>query len=407
VRAAYGLPCLGWWALAGGAFAAERAPVAVVPAQDPDDPRVVAAVWAIRSALEGSTDVTAVSVADRLGDDREGPAEAGGAALAEGRQAFGDLDLERAARALETAARLLEPLEGQRADAVEALDLLAQTRAASRDEMGAAAAYRRLVVLDPGFEPDVDALGPTVAKAWRSAAAAPAGPPAGALRIESSMAPAAVFIAGRFVGVTPHMISRPGTAPLTVELRADGFAPWRRVLTLRPGSSAAIEPALEPLGRSPLLFDIVEKLPEQMDRETTGPALKDLRSLLFAEQAVLVGLRGGDVQTALFDLKVGRRVRTLRYSPTGGTMTVSDGAAVVEALYSGVDAQAPGTTELAEEPESLDGGRRARLLDAWWFWPAVGVAAVTAVAVPIIVLSGDDDTALRERDGEGAVILRF
>ena len=81
--------------------------------------------------------------------------------------------------------------------------------------------------------------------------------------------------------------------------------------------------------------------------------------------------------------------------------------AIVESLYSGVDAFAPGTTELAEEePESLDGGGR-HLMDAWWFWPAVGVAAATAVALPIVLLSGDDDPALNGKDGTGAVILRF
>ncbi|MCK6570422.1 PEGA domain-containing protein [Myxococcota bacterium] len=399
--------CTGLLATPALTLAAERAPVAVIAGQDADDPRVVAAVWAIRAAMERAPDVAPVSIDERLGEDREPPAEAGRAALVEGRQAFGDLDLERAARALEAAARLLVPLPDRKLEAVEALDLLAQTRAAARDEAGAAAAYRRLVVLDPEFEPDIEALGPTVAKAWRSAAAALAGPPPGPLRVESSMAPAAVFVDGRFAGVTPHLIRRPDSAPLSLELRADGFAPWRRTVTLRPGQSAALEPALEPLGRSPLLYDILEKLPEQMDRETTGPALKDLRSLLFAEQAVLVAVRGGDVQAALFDLKLGRRVRSLRYSPAGGTATVSDGSAIVEALYAGVDALAPGTTELAEEPETLDAGGRGRLVDAWWFWPAVGVAAATAVAVPIIVLSGDDDTAIRERDGEGAVVLRF
>jgi hypothetical protein len=397
----------GWAVVGGAAHAADRSPVAVVPGQDADDPRIVAAVWAIRSALDRAPDVAAVVIEDRLGENREGPAEEGRAALVEGRQAFADLDLERAARALEAAARLLVPLAERRNDAVEALDLLAQTRAAARDEVGAAGAYRRLHALDPEFEPDLEALGPTVAKAWRSAASAPAGPPPGALRIESSMAPAAVFLGGRFVGVTPYLLTRPPGPTIDLELRADGFVAWRRQLTLRPGQSAALEPSLEPLGRSPLLYDILEKLPEQMERETIGPALKDLRSLLFAEQAVLVGLRGGDVQATLFDLKVGRRVRSVRYAPVGGAMTVEDGGAVVESLYSGIDAQAPGTTELAEEPESLDGGGRGRLLDAWWFWPAVGIAAATAVAVPILVLSGDDETVIRERDDEGAIILRF
>jgi hypothetical protein len=46
-------------------------------------------------------------------------------------------------------------------------------------------------------------------------------------------------------------------------------------------------------------------------------------------------------------------------------------------------------------------------MSAWWFWPAVGVAAATAVALPIVLLSGDDESALDGKDGTGAVILRF
>lgn len=391
----------------GTAWGDPRVPVAVVPSDAGDDRRVVEAVWTLRVAVGGQGDLTAVSVDDRLADAPPDPAGEGAAALRDGREAFGELDLERAARALEAAARLLSPIEERRNDAIDALDLLAQTRAANKDELGAALAYHRLLALDPEFEPDLDALGPSVGKAWKRARSLDKLGRPGPLRIESSMAPAAVFIGDRFVGVTPQLLANPGGLSVDVTLRADGFAPWRRTLALRPGTSAAIEPTLDPLSKSALLLDILEKLPAQRDRETMTAPLKDLRSLLFADQAILVGFEGGDLQVQLFDLKVGRRVRAVRYPLAGRDLTERDAESIVEALYRGVDVRAPGTTELAEEePESLDGGSH-RIMDAWWFWPAVGVAAATAVVVPILVLSGDDESVIARHDDQGAVVLRF
>ena len=392
--------------LLAGRSVEARSAVAVVPGGDPDDRLVVSAIWSIRQAVDAQADLAAVGIEERLVDTKVDARAEGRAALDEGRRAFGELDIENAARSLETAARMLAPLPESRDDAIEALDLLAQSRAAGRDEVGASIAYRRLLALDPEFEPDTEALGPSVAKAWKRARSRDRGKP-GPLRIDSPMAPAAVFVGGTFVGVTPHLIRAPGALSLEISLRADGFATWTRTLGLRPGTSAAVEPALEPLAKSTLLLDIIEKLPAQWERETMTTPLKDLRSLLFADQAILVGLKGGDLQVQLYDLKVGRRVRSVRYDVRAHDFTNADGAAVVESLYRGVDVQTPGSTELAEEePESLDGAG-ARLMDAWWFWPAVGVAAATAVLVPIVVLSGDDKTVIAEHDDQGAVILRF
>jgi nucleoid-associated protein YgaU len=90
----------------------------------------------------------------------------------------------------------------------------------------------------------------------------------------------------------------------------------------------------------------------------------------------------------------------------------SAAADVVDALYRGVDVRAPGQAELLpEEPETLDGsegdGPFAGLSRKWWFWPAIGVVAATAVIVPVAVLASEPDPALKGKDGTGAVILRF
>lgn len=395
-------------ALLPAAAGAARIPVAVVGANELDSTPVVGSVWALRTAMSERSDLASVSIEEKLGGSAASAQDEGTAALSEGRNAFNELDLERAARALETAARLLGPQKATRDEAVEALDLLAQTRSAAHDELGAAMAYARLARLDAGFRPDVEALGPAIAKAWKRAQSlAKLGRP-GPLRVESAATPAAVFLGDRYVGVTPQLLPPAETLAVELTLRADGFAPWRRALALRPGAGAAVDAALEPLAKSALLLDAQDKLGPQLERDTVGTALKDLRSLLFADQAVLVGVVGGDLVCQLYDLKISKRVRSVRRPLPKAGLSESQAAAVLASLYDGVDVASPGTTELEEaEPESLDGSGGGNLMENWWFWPAVGVAATTAIVVPILVLGGDEGAGLKAHDGEGAVVLRF
>ena len=203
----------------GAAAAETRANVAVVPAGEAENRTVVAAVWALRAAVDEHAGLKAVAVSERLADAPLDPSEEGRAALAEGRQAFTELDLERAARALESAARLLATVENERDGAIESLDLLAQTRSAAHDELGAALAYLRLMRLDPTFRPDTEAAGPSLAKAWKRAKTLKdAGERAsvGSLRIESISAPAAVFGSGV-----------PSPSPMNIFCCPCHWLPWR------------------------------------------------------------------------------------------------------------------------------------------------------------------------------------
>jgi hypothetical protein len=113
-------------------------------------------------------------------------------------------------------------------------------------------------------------------------------------------------------------------------------------------------------------------------------------------------------------LNANRRVRPPVRASLGADRRLAPGAAeaLIEALYDDVDAQAPGQSELLpEEPASFDdegeAGPLRTLTRAWWFWPAVGVAAATAVIVPVAIVATDRDPAIRGKDGTGAVILRF
>lgn len=395
-----------------------RVPVAVLAAGSADADILVPIVWALRAAVDDHETLKTVSISERLaGEGAEDPIEAGRFALDEGRRAADELDLERAIRAFETAARHLSAVPEGRDDAADALRGLAEARGAMKDEAGATAAYRRLFALDPSLVLDDDGLSPTMKRALRRArgdgGARDRGSRGGRVRVDAIPGPAAVFVDGKFVGVTPKLLEDLDTPTVAVRLEVDGNAPWVRELTVRDGQGIAVEAALEPLPRATLYEDLVEKMSAQIERETVGPALKELKALLFADQVVLIRLQSPGLEAVLFDLKANRRVRAARASlGQGRTLSASAAADVVDALYRGVDARAPGQAELLpEEPETLDGaggdGLFAGLTRNWWFWPAVGVVAATAVIVPVAVLASEPDPALKGKDGTGAVILRF
>jgi len=395
-----------------------RARVAVVPAGNPDPDALSPVLWRMRAALARVEGVQPVMIADQLANEApEDALESGRTALDEGAQAMGEGDLERAIRAYETAARLLASIPSGRRDASAALLGLATARGAMKDGPGATAAFARLMKVDPDLVIDDEGFSPTMRTALASAQRGGKAPPrrgGGRIRIDAVPGPAAVFLDGRFRGTTPVLLddlSGP-TAPVRVEY--DGYAPWVREVVVRPGQGLAIEAALEPLGRAALYEDLVDKLPAQMEREQMSVSLKEMKALLSIDQAVLVRLQGTTVEAALYDLNANRRVRPPVRASLGADRQLAPGAAesLIVALYDDVDAQAPGQSALLpDEPASFDdegeAGPLRALTRAWWFWPAVGVAAATAIIVPVAMVATDRDPAIQGKDDTGAVILRF
>ena len=99
-----------------------RVPVAVLAAGSADADILVPIVWALRAAVDDHETLKTVSISERLaGEGAEDPIEAGRFALDEGRRAADELDLERAIRAFETAARHLSAVPEGRDDAADAL----------------------------------------------------------------------------------------------------------------------------------------------------------------------------------------------------------------------------------------------------------------------------------------------
>ncbi len=389
---------------AGVSAAATPVPVVVVPVRPATTPEAAAVVWSARRAVEGHAALSAVDVTEVLstGGGAETDVDAGRAALKAARGAFEALEVDRAAHEGERAVRLLLRSGADEASAVDALLLLARVRQAVRDEEGTVGALQRALRLDPELKLDPESASPSLVRALERARRPAAGAP-GRLRVDSADIPAAVSIDGHFLGVTPAFIDplAPGAHLLVVE--ADGRRREVRLLDVPSGAGQAVRVDLEPAPRASLFERVTDRLRDQLDADTAMPALGDLKSLFFAEQAILVDVRDGEARAALFDLRAGQRVRAVEVSAASPARC---GEEIVRRLYGDLDARAPALADVPVPPPATE-GEGAGLTDQWWFWPAAGVAAAAAVAIPVLLLTGGADEGLPHRDDAGAVVIRF
>ncbi len=380
-------------------LAAPPVRVVVLPVEPATTPEVAEVLWAARAAVEEQDDLLSVDIAGTLDAGGEEAVDADGARalLTTGQQLFADLELEEAGRKVQRAGSLLVAA-GALEEAAASFALLAQIHAARKDAAGVRSAFTLLLRVAPDHELDLNALPPSVRRAFKQAKAENRKAKEVSLRVESSPVPAAVRVDGHFVGVTPLLVQDIRRGAHLVSLEADGYRRDVRVAVVRGG---AVRRRLESARKAPLLVQAAQRLPEQVLGDSMGSALRDLRALFFADQAVLLEVEDGKVTGHLYDLKVGLRVRRVARR-LGDPRSV--GAEVVEALYRGLDPRAPGLTAPdVEDPETAGLPYHQR----WWFWPAVGTAVVAAVAIPLLVFVEEGEGGLDREDGTGSLVLRF
>lgn len=380
---------------------AETARVVVIGTGAAATPGEEELVWAARDEVERVDALASVDVVGALAEQGT-DLELGADALAEGRAAYDELALDQAEAPLRGAlSRFVSAGPAAREEAAATAVLLAQVLVAQRRPREAPGVFALLLRLDAGASLSSGEVPPSVARAFDEARKALASGGVGDLRVDTAPVSASLRLDGRRVGVTPGFLQGlpAGAHVLTVE--ADGYEREVRVVDVPPGKGVAVQVRLRPALKAPLLDEIRQRLPAEAGRDDAGGALRDLRSLVFAEQAILVVVRDGQATGHLYDLAAARRVRTVRIAAEPAREA---GVRLVQALYAGLNPDAPGLVapEVEEQPVA-----ETPLHRRWWFWPAVATGVAVAVAVPVALLAGDDGGGLKRRDGAGAVILRF
>lgn len=320
-------------------------------------------------------------------------------------------DYEDASDQLMSAARLIE-------DSLAVVDddtlygrvllLLGESRLRAGDEEGAAPAFRKAVIAGADPSGSSDAARAAFERAKREVAAAPRG----AARIVTTPPYAEVHIDGEYRGISPRAVDGLAEGEHLVTVFKAGFERETARITVSAGGQVTETIELTPARRALLLDELRPRLAEEIatlsgDPPLGGDAVRDVGSL-FRTEAVLVMRVDGtaatkDLELTLFDEATRRMVASERVR--GMDWSFHNRAAIeraVNALLALSWVEVLGG-EVAEDPAA--GGDS--VTSEWWFWTLIGAAVAGGTVAAILLTSGDDPPAPFERDGSGAIVLRF
>ncbi|MCA9538228.1 MAG: PEGA domain-containing protein, partial [Myxococcales bacterium] len=301
--------------------------------------------------------------------------------------------------ALLKAADVLSGHPAARAEAIDALVLLARACNARRDEDCATQAFNRVLRLNADFKLDPAGAPPSLMRRFEAAQALQNKRGVGRLRARSEPVATAIFVDGTFRGVSPLYLTDLPPGVHHVRLTTDGYRDELKLVTITANRETRLDARLNAAAKAALLEQIVAGLPDDLNR-IDADALGDLKALSFADQAILVAAAPPWLRGGLFDLKTGRQVRIVEVPLDGDGEEA--GRTLIRELYRGLDFKAPGAVKAEPLPPPAETGSR------WWLWSSIAAGAAVAVAVPLILWATEDEQkGLKRRDGAGAVVIRF
>ena len=209
----------------------------------------------------------------------------------------------------------------------------------------------------------------------------------GAVQIVAEPAGGEVFVDGRSFGAAPALADGLLIGDHFVTIKRVGFEKLIARVTVVAGRTATARFPLQPIQRALLLERDLSRLPTELGEPRAGPVIAGLTGYLFANQAV-IGLlrpaRGGglDVALYLYDLRT-RFLLKQRNATVGEADATERATALVAELYDGVDLS--GNVEAPPDERAPVVVPARPLWQQWWFWTAIGVVAVSGVAIGLAV----------------------
>lgn len=359
------------------------------------------------------------SVLDRLQSGRQ--------KLAEGRQAYIDLDLGRAITLLTAAVADFDAaaiaLEDP-TDLSEALLLLGAAQSFENRSRDARRTFERLHVQMPDRRPDPQQFNPDVVQRYEQAAPRDRDAPVSSITIESDPPGAIAYV---------DFIAR-GRTPITVEGLMGG---QHIVRVTRPGATPFLQPVDVPRGGTQsvnaFLQDVEatqglsESLTEIVAADVTRIGERSpigaVATILELDKIGVIRVSPTDaadrvaLELLLFDVASGRRLlRGAGQVPTApGQLEPAVGQLVNGGLTAGLRPAQSGDDEEAvrrrpdpePEPEPVGpAGPAPPLTQRWYFWAGVGGAAALVVTLIVVLASSGGDQQLG-RDPSGQLVLEF
>jgi tetratricopeptide (TPR) repeat protein len=184
-------------------------------------------------------------------------------ALAEVRADLQEARLDRAIAALDVLAARTDLSDSQR---IETLALRAQAREATGALDGVEEDYRRILAIEPGFEPDPASTGKRARERFEKARAAVVG----TLEIAVDPADAATLVDGRPLVPGPDGRARVRAGSRVVRVERKGFDPAEIAVEVPPGGSAPLRVDLVPNARTLVVRTEPEGVEVSIDEIVVG-----------------------------------------------------------------------------------------------------------------------------------------
>lgn len=291
-------------------------------ARDPSGQKAAAVADALLRTKAQKTRLLKVIEPARVlsGDPRtreEETLERARAALADGRRAYDALNLDEAIARLGQAVSLYQqtgPLLGDLEELQNSLLSLgaALTLRGSADE--GESTFAELLTVNPSYQ--LEGYPPTVGKAFSAAAARIEKAPTGSVEIYSTPPYAAVYVDGRFEGVTPVTLNDVVAGTHYLRIEKVGYTVHGAPLEISPNQRITSQTRLRSMKKGVELRDVTARATEEVVAEGMGGSLRNLARMLVADTLIFVAVSqsGSDATFtgAVFDAATGTRLTTER-----------------------------------------------------------------------------------------------
>jgi hypothetical protein len=299
-----------------------RATATFAIAKDPSGQKAATRVHAAIAARVHQSELMRAIEPARVfaGDPRtreEETRERARAALADGRRAYDALALDDAIARLGQSVSLYQqtgPLLGDLTELQAALSYLgaALTLRGSADE--GESTFVELLTLNPAAT--LDDFPPTVGQIFERALARADAAATGSVEIYSTPPYAAVYIDGRFEGVTPLTIKELVAGTHYLRIEKTGYTVHGSPLEVASSQQVTSQTRLRDIKRGAELRDLTARATREVVKDGMGGALRTLARQLIADTLVFVAVTqsGHDATLtgAVFDAKTGARLATER-----------------------------------------------------------------------------------------------
>ncbi len=295
---------------------------------------------------------------------------------------------------------------------VDALMQLGVAEAATGEPDGAIDSFRQALRLRPDADiADWSAI-PEAATAFQAARRLATSDATGALVVDSTPAPAEVWIDGRFAGVTPLDEPSLPAGPHWVVLRKAGWVRKSVRIDVPAGASTTVPTAqstLVPARRRPLYETMSAKLARVAPDQDSPEAIEDLKALFLSDMAMVLRVqRAGDgfaAHLALWDLSTMERIWTGVEPETGTASELGRGGA--ESLISRAVGSDEERGRVEESGAATVTAKKGGIETKWWFWTIIGVAVVGGTTAALLLTRPKGEERGLAHDGTGGVLIRF